>query len=298
LSPVTPAPAASVLLVRGGSSIPIELYVIRRHAGMRFLGGYYAFPGGRVDAADAAPEALARCRGLSREDAEGLVPSRDGVPALAFWVAAIREVLEETGVLLGSDGAGRPLDGADPAVARRIAALREALVDGRAPLAPLLAAEGWGLDLGPLRYLSHFITPPSSPIRFTARFFLAPVPPGQTPRLLGAEASEGFWIDPREGVRRFERGEMPMAEPAESAMAYLAEFPSLEALWAAHADGRHKIHGILDRLVEAGARDLLPPLPFQPGAAPDRDRPAEGSAPADSGGSPDRSTGRSPDRDA
>jgi len=30
------------------------------------------------------------------------------------------------------------------------------------------------LDLGPFRYLSHFITPPSSPIRFTARFFLGP----------------------------------------------------------------------------------------------------------------------------
>lgn len=39
-----------------------------------------------------------------------------------------------------------------------------------------------------------------------------------------------------------------MADPAESALGYLSGFDSLDALWAAHADGRHKLHGILDRI--------------------------------------------------
>lgn len=47
-----------------------------------------------------------------------------------------------------------------------------------------------------------------------------------------------------------------MAEPAHAglAFAYLAEFDSLAALWAAHADGRHKFHGINDRLDALGLR--------------------------------------------
>ena len=43
-----------------------------------------------------------------------------------------------------------------------------------------------------------------------------------------------------------------MAEPADCGLAYLSQFDSLESLWAAHADGRHKFHGILDRVEAAG----------------------------------------------
>ena len=126
--------------------------------------------------------------------------------------------------------------------------MRRALIADAAPLSSLLAAEGWYLDLAPLRYLSHFITPPSSPIRFTARFFLAPVPAGQDARLFDEEASEGFWIDPPRAICAIGEGEMPMAEPADCGLGYLAGFDSVDALWAAHADGRHKFHGIDDRV--------------------------------------------------
>jgi len=98
LTPVEPKPAASVVLVRPGSAQPVELYMIRRRAGMRFLGGFYAFPGGKVAAADAV--ALARCRGLAPEAAGERLGNQEGVPSLAFWVAAIRELFEETGVLM------------------------------------------------------------------------------------------------------------------------------------------------------------------------------------------------------
>lgn len=49
VTPVEPKPTASVLLVRPGPADapePIEVYVIRRNKGMKFLGGYYAFPAG------------------------------------------------------------------------------------------------------------------------------------------------------------------------------------------------------------------------------------------------------------
>ena len=244
MTPAEPKPASSVLLVRAGSQSPAEVYMIRRQKSMRFLGGFYAFPGGKVDPEDGAPDILARCRGLTEVEAGRLVPSGHGMPALAFWVAAVRELLEETGVLAACDGAGRAVASAGPADAARIEAFRTAHMAKREPLAALLASEGWYLDLGPFRYLSHFITPPSSPIRFSARFFLAPVPMGQSPRLFHEEASESFWVAPAEGFRRHRSGEWAMAEPADSGLGYLAQFETLAEVWRAHEDGRHKFHGI------------------------------------------------------
>jgi 8-oxo-dGTP pyrophosphatase MutT (NUDIX family) len=247
MTPVTPKPAASVVLVRPAppeTPEPIEVYMIRRNAGMRFLGGYYAFPGGKVDTADGASASLTRCRGLSPRQAERLLAGEDGVPALGYWVAAVRELLEETGLLLACDDTGRPLDTGNPGVSAAIDRCRTELMAG-APFAALLSREGWHADLGALRYLSHFITPASSPIRFSARFFLCPLPDRQAPRLFTEETSEGFWISPGAGYRRFRSGELPMAEPAEYALRYLAQFESLHTALAVHADGHPKFHGII-----------------------------------------------------
>jgi endoribonuclease LACTB2 len=254
VTPAEPRPAASVLLVRPGKGPPLEVYMIRRQKSMRFLGGFYAFPGGKVDPGDALPALHGRCRGLDPAEAGRAIPSAADMPALAYWVAAARELFEETGVLVAQDEGGRSIDVDDRSVAERVEAIRTGVIAAPGTLDALLAAEGWYLDLAPLRYLSHFITPPSSPIRFSARFFLAPVPSGQRAHLHEAEASEGFWIAPSEAYRRWGLGEMPMAEPAYSGLAYLSEFDSLDALWAAHADNRHKIHGINDRLDAAGLR--------------------------------------------
>jgi 8-oxo-dGTP pyrophosphatase MutT (NUDIX family) len=249
-TPVEPRPAASVVIVREaarGAPEPLEVWMIRRHESMKFLGGYYAFPGGRVDAADGAAEALARCHGVDVVKAEATFPGHEGGPALAFWVTAVRELLEESGILLACDAAGRPIGGHEAATRTLIASLRKELMAG-APLPGLLARQGWKCDLRGLRYLSHFITPTSSPIRFTARFFLCRVPADQAPALFTEETSEAFWIHPGEGYRRFIAGEMKMAEPAEYGLGYLAQFHSLDELWAAHADGLHKFHGVVDRI--------------------------------------------------
>lgn len=248
MRPVEPKPAASVILVRPGSEEPIELYLIRRGQGMRFLGGFYAFPGGKVDKADASPESLARCRRAGPDPSDTVPGAWDGLPAATYGVTAIRELFEETGVLMACDAAGTPIDPADRSTANTIAGWRTAVVEKGATLTPLLAAAGWFYDLTPLRYLSHFITPAPSPIRFTARFFLASLPSGQRPRLFLEETSEGFWIGPQLATRRFQAGELPMAEPAEYTLAYLSDFNGWHALWQAHADGRHKFHGIVDRI--------------------------------------------------
>jgi 8-oxo-dGTP pyrophosphatase MutT (NUDIX family) len=250
VTPAEPKPAASVVLVRSappGAAEPLEVWMVRRQKSMKFLGGYYAFPGGRVDPADGTAEALARCHGLTPAQAEDLL-SGDGVPALAYWVAAARELLEESGLLIACDGTGQPIAAGEAGVVAAVERVRKRLMADEAPFATLLAAEGWYCDSSPLRYLSHFITPTSSPIRFSARFFLCRLPAGQAPRLFTEETSEGFWIAPGAGYARFRAGEMAMAEPAEYGLAYLAQFESPEALWAAHADGHDKFEGLIHKI--------------------------------------------------
>jgi 8-oxo-dGTP pyrophosphatase MutT (NUDIX family) len=236
-----------VRAARPGAAEPLEVYMIRRNKGMRFLGGFYAFPGGKVEAADGTPEMVARCYGRGAHEAEAIFPGSHGHPALAFWVTAVRELVEETGLVLACDDAGRAVEVTSPGWAAAAERVRQALMAGER-FVDLLAASGWRCDLRPLHYLSHFVTPRSSPIRFSARFFLCPAPADQEPQLFTEETSEGFWIHPGEGHRRFRAREMAMAEPAEYGLAYLAQFASLDELLAAHADQREKLHGIIHRI--------------------------------------------------
>jgi 8-oxo-dGTP pyrophosphatase MutT (NUDIX family) len=230
-----------VLLVRDAASGDgVDVYMIRRNRGMKFLGGFYAFPGGKVDATDHGPAALARVRGIGVEDAARCFT--DGVAPIAYWVTAARELLEETGVLLACGASGRPIDVGQDA----IDACRREVMDGAA-FEHALARRDWYCDLRALRYLSHFTTPPRNPIRFSARFFVCPLPSGQAPRLFTEETSEGFWIAPDEAYWRFVDDQMAMAEPAEYALAYLAQFGSLDELWVAHADGQARFEGISHR---------------------------------------------------
>jgi ribonuclease/clavin/mitogillin len=91
VSPI--AKAASVLLLRPGAEA--ELFVVQRAQSLRFLGGFLAFPGGKVAAADRTlvPALLQEAKTLQEAMLERLV-------------TAARELFEETGVLLarGSDG--------------------------------------------------------------------------------------------------------------------------------------------------------------------------------------------------
>src|SRR5439155_21125853 len=117
------------------------------------------------DPADGTSAALARCHGLDTVGAETVFRGDDAAPALAFWVDAVCEHLEESGILLVCDGHGRPLDARAPAVAAGIERCRKALMAAEAPFAELLARGGWYCDLVGLRYVSYFITPRPSPMR-------------------------------------------------------------------------------------------------------------------------------------
>ena len=93
----TPVPAATVILLRDAETSP-EVLLQKRHGKSEFLPDLYVFPGGRVEDED---HALAdRVSGLSDVQARAALPTVDGDLALGFFVAAIRETYEESGILL------------------------------------------------------------------------------------------------------------------------------------------------------------------------------------------------------
>ncbi|MCL6516639.1 NUDIX hydrolase [Alicyclobacillus sp.] len=156
-NPAVPRPAATLILVRDGAE-GVEVLGVRRAAGMRFLPGHVAFPGGAVDAADGRPLDGAVRGGVQ-------MPQPGGDDLTAYAVAAVRECAEEIGWLCALSGAAGP--------SRRVPGpLRTALLEGRADLWSVLAALDETIDLSQLRYVGRWITPPPQPVRFDTRFFI------------------------------------------------------------------------------------------------------------------------------
>jgi glyoxylase-like metal-dependent hydrolase (beta-lactamase superfamily II)/8-oxo-dGTP pyrophosphatase MutT (NUDIX family) len=190
-------PAATVVLHRRGRD-GLDVFWVRRGEQLRFAGGFYAFPGGRVDVADAA---------LPLANAERLP-----APELACIAAAARELFEETGVLL-APGAARV-----PAEARRAA--REDLLRTEMPrakegaFADFLAAHGLTVDARAFTPAGRWVTPPAMPVRFDARFYLAELPPGESPEVWPGELVDGEWVRPEAALRRWEEGSALLHPPA------------------------------------------------------------------------------------
>ena len=224
-----PRKASTIVLVRPAGDSVFEIFMTRRPQEMRFLGGFFVFPGGSVKRADASPAMLERCRGLSPDEARvRLGEELSAEDSMGHWVAAIRELYEEAGVLLcvgQHDGAAVGADTQERVVARR-----PDLLSGDVGFAELLASEGLCCDVGSPVYFYHRTTPERYAMRFDTRFFLAPLPQGQVPLDVSEEVTESLWITPEEALRRAERGRMAVIPPTLTTLQTLAEFGTWEAL--------------------------------------------------------------------
>jgi 8-oxo-dGTP pyrophosphatase MutT (NUDIX family) len=170
-----PVPAATVVLLRPGRA-GLEVLLTRRPSSMAFAPDMHVFPGGRVDDADAAPGLLRRSVISPQDAAAALGGDLGPIPALAAHVAAIRELFEEAGILLadgGSEGSRAP--------ARAVSEARSALVGGEAGFESIVAELDLRLRTDRLVALSRWVTPPTLPRRFDARFFAAELPTGAPP---------------------------------------------------------------------------------------------------------------------
>jgi recombination protein RecT len=237
-SPVVPRPAATVVLVRAGENGGVLVYMTRRSARARFMPGAYVFPGGAVDAQDRSAAMLARLRGSVAGAGDELA------------VAALRELFEEAGVLIATDGEGRAVSLAP----ERLATLRDEYSNGT-PFAALMEREGLFLDARELAYYSNWITPIAEPLRFDTHFFIATAPAGQIASADAAEVHDGVWIGPAIALARAEAGEMTVPFPTRKHLERLAPFDDIPALLA-HARAR-RVTAITPVIRQDGERELI-----------------------------------------
>lgn len=93
-----PRPASTVVLLRR-SGAAFEVFLVRRHDNVAFMGGAHVFPGGRVDEDDRAAPVDGELSETVRQ-AMSRMPGIDIGEAVAYYAAAARELREEAGVSL------------------------------------------------------------------------------------------------------------------------------------------------------------------------------------------------------
>lgn len=216
--------ASTVVLLRDAAGL--ETFLMRRASTMAFAAGMYVFPGGRIDASDAD---------IDLSWAEGsLDPARmtaTSQQARGLIVGAVREVFEETGVLLAIDERGRP-----PEEDADWEADRAAVAESSPALAEVLARRRLRLDPGLLPLWTHWVTPEIESKRYDVRFFVAAVPPGQRVRDVSGEADHVRWVSPGTALHDYSRGELPMLPPTVATLADLAALPDVAAVLASAAE--------------------------------------------------------------
>ncbi len=216
--------AASVLLAHGPASP--EVLVVGRAPNLRFMGGFHAFPGGKVHSSDA---------GLAS-------------PSLsAQHVAAFRELFEETGVLLA-----RRADGTFPPAGPDLSELRGQILADAISFRDVLARLGLALRPEDLTPAGSLVTPAFAPVRFDTAFFVADLPPGQEAEVWPGELTDGAWQSADEALRRWAAG------------AVLLSPPTVSLLRALHGRPVAELPGRFSSLTEALAGGAIPPIWFSP----------------------------------
>ncbi len=204
--PAEPRDAAAVVLLRDPADP--KVFWVERARTLAFLAGYHAFPGGQRDAEDSTVPILP----VSGSDSAGGAGSESDLP---LRVTAIRELFEETGVLIAR--------GVERLSVARLAALRDELLRESIGFRDLLAREGLVLDGGLIDSAPRWVTPASLPRRFDTRFFAAWLPEGQEACVLPGELESGEWVRPAEALCRWVEGECLLVTPITVTLQALSE---------------------------------------------------------------------------
>lgn len=217
-------PAATLVLWRDSADGP-SILVVERSATMTFAAGAIVFPGGRIDQAD---------RHLA-----GML----GRPGDAAKVTAIRETIEETGVLTGVRGRSDPAFGLDA----------QSSLHSGAEFSSLLGEHGLELDLDALTPFARWMPAFKQPRKFDTLFFVAPAPAGNwQPRPQEGECVAAEWARPIELLDRIDRGEASAIFPTKRNLERLAQHSSFESVLA---DARaHSLETIIPWVEDIGGQ--------------------------------------------
>lgn len=222
--PETPRAAATVVLLRDSTAGP-EVLLLRRNAQASNMAGVYVFPGGKLDADDATLDADTHLdQPHATLHANLNEPDTHSATAAGLYVAALREALEECGLLLAE-----PLAGTSAVNATRARAM---LREGQ-PFAQVLGALQLRLQTRQLAPWSRWVTPLAPTMgtrRFDTRFFVAQAPADQTALHDNEETTDSVWLAPRAALEQYRDGRIDLAPPQIMSLAHLARHASVASV--------------------------------------------------------------------
>lgn len=218
-----PRDASTVVLLRDAPQ-GLEVFLVKRHGLSDVLGGAYVFPGGKLDDSDSQLKEQTHLDQVSGAlhlalGESGATPER----AKGLFVAALREVFEESGVLFA--------DGADAAATREAMRLMR---DGM-PFNQILVQLALRLNTSMLAPWSRWITPKIASVsakRFDTRFFIATIPHSQVARHDDFETTESVWLSPRAALEQYWARDIELAPPQIMSLSHLARHSKIETVMA------------------------------------------------------------------
>ena len=182
-----PKDAATVILLNQNLT---EVLWAQRNPNLAFLGGFHAFPGGKLEITDA----------------ETKVINCENTELAKFIACAARETFEEVGVLLVRNG--------EKLTKGQRASLHDDLISGRSTFAEILAHWNLWIDAKDFIYTGFWTTPAFSPIRFKTSFFLAVCPLKQEPYAAISELQNVEFIKPKDALSNWENSKVLITPPA------------------------------------------------------------------------------------
>jgi 8-oxo-dGTP pyrophosphatase MutT (NUDIX family) len=226
-----PRASATVVLLRDDPQKGLQVFLLRRHTASAVLGGAYVFPGGKLDDADCTSEVHAHLDVTPQAMHHALgEPELPEATAAGLYVAAVREVLEECGVLFARAHEGTHIHDAT---------LRQQWqqeLHGGQVFAALLQREALCVDTQHLAPWSRWITPYQPAVtnkRFDTRFLVAVLPEGQAPMHDNIEAIDSVWLTPFDALTQYWAGGLPLAPPQIMTLASLLPFAQTDDVLAA-----------------------------------------------------------------
>lgn len=242
-----PLPSSTVILLRDEPAAdgPFSVLMLERHGSITFPGAH-AFPGGVLEAGDSEVAGA----GLPSTQRWASPGEGDGPgDALPYWVAAVRELFEELGILLARRE-GQLLE-------ERLAtvdALRARVLGGES-FARVLADAGLIPATDELYYLARWITPITNPRRFDTRFLVGRMPGGQEARVDGTETVSCTWFTPRAALAAYHEGRIVLIPPTVRTLDDLSRFASIDAVLEDAA--RRAVRAVTPELVQLGTETSI-----------------------------------------
>ncbi len=224
--------AATLVLLRERAEGPPEYLMMRRAQSMEFAGGALVFPGGAVDADDHAHARQIELGALNVAEA-------------AVRICAIRETLEEAGVLIGAGNVATAVT----------AEMRQALNAGT-PFSQLCRHAGVVLDVTMLVPFARWLPNFRSHRRYDTRFYACAASTLADRASVDDSENEAlFWGTAAQFLQLADAGSEAIIFPTRRNLERLAQFDAFDALLA-DAE-RHPVQTITPWVEERNGEKFL-----------------------------------------